>query len=65
MKDGRRHVQDGPFSETKEQLGGFMVLECATLDAALSWAARCPAAAAGALEVRPMDTAIHETIVKD
>jgi hypothetical protein len=62
LKDGRRHVQDGPFAETKEQLGGFMILDVASLDAALEWAARCPAAATGAVEVRPMDVAMHETI---
>jgi hypothetical protein len=62
LKDGRRHIQDGPFAETKEQLGGFMILDVASLDAALEWAARCPAAATGAVEVRPMAVAMHETI---
>ncbi len=64
LKDGERHVQDGPFVEAKEQLGGFMILELPSLDAALDWAARCPAAAAGALEVRPMDVGFHDTIVR-
>ncbi len=64
LKDGKRYVQDGPFAEAKEQLGGFMILELPSLDAALDWAARCPAAATGALEVRPMDVNIHDTIVK-
>ena len=64
LKDGKRHVQDGPFAEAKEQLGGFMILELPSLDAALDWAARCPAAATGALEVRPMDVGF-ETIVKE
>lgn len=63
MKGGKRHVQDGPFAEAKEQLGGFMILELPSLDAALDWAARCPAAASGALEVRPMDVDLHDTIV--
>jgi hypothetical protein len=63
VKDGRRHVQDGPFAETKDQLGGFMILNFASLDDALEWAARCPAAATGAVEVRPMDVAMHEMIV--
>jgi hypothetical protein len=54
LKDGKRSVQDGPFADTKEQLGGFIILELPSLDAALDWAARCPAAAAGAVEVRPL-----------
>jgi hypothetical protein len=62
LKNGRRHVQDGPFAETKDQLGGFMILDVASLDAALEWAARCPAAATGAVEVRPMAVAMHEAI---
>ena len=62
LKGGRRHVQDGPFAETKDQLGGFMILDAESLDAALEWAARCPAAATGAVEVRPMDAALQQTI---
>jgi hypothetical protein len=54
LKEGKRRVQDGPFADTKEQLAGFIVLELASLDAALDWAARCPAAAVGAVEVRPL-----------
>jgi hypothetical protein len=54
LKDGKRRVQDGPYADTKEQLGGFMILELPSLDAALDWAARCPAASAGAVEVRPL-----------
>ena len=54
IKDGRRHVQDGPYADTKEQLGGFTILELPSLDVALDWAARCPAASAGAVEVRPL-----------
>jgi hypothetical protein len=64
LKGGKRHVQDGPFAEAKEQLGGFMILELPSLDAALEWAARSPAAATGALEVRPIDVDF-ETIVKE
>lgn len=52
--EGKRRVQDGPFADTKEQLGGFMVFECPSLDAALEWAARCPAATTGAVELRPV-----------
>jgi len=63
LKDGRRRVQDGPFAEAKEQLGGFIILELPSIDTALEWAARCPAAATGAVEVRPIDTAAHEAVV--
>ena len=52
--DGKRHIQDGPYANTKEQLAGFMILELPSLDAALDWAARCPATAVGAVEVRPL-----------
>jgi hypothetical protein len=55
LKEGKRRVQDGPFADTKEQLGGFTILELPSLDEALEWAARCPAASAGAVEVRPLD----------
>jgi len=63
LKDGQRRVQDGPFAEAKEQLGGFIIVELPSIDAALEWAARCPAAATGAVEVRPIDTAAHEAVV--
>ena len=46
-------VTDGPFAETKEQIAGYMVLECADLDEAMGWAERMPVSA-GALEVRPL-----------
>ncbi|MFW6078379.1 MAG: YciI family protein [Gemmatimonadota bacterium] len=62
VESGRRHVQDGPFAEAKDQLGGFMILDLESLDAALEWAARCPAAATGAVEVRPMDVAWQKTV---
>jgi hypothetical protein len=53
QRDGKRHVQDGPYAETKEQLGGFYEIDVPDLDTALQWAARCPAAAHGSVEVRP------------
>jgi hypothetical protein len=53
--DGKRQIQDGPYAGTKEQLGGFILLELPSLDVALDWASRCPAAARGAVEVRPID----------
>ena len=54
LESGNRRVQDGPVAATKEQLAGYVVIEVPDLDAALSWAARCPAAAYGAVEVRPV-----------
>jgi hypothetical protein len=53
QRDGKRQVQDGPYAETREQLGGFYEIDVPDLDTALDWAARCPAAATGAVEVRP------------
>jgi len=50
---GKRIVADGPYADTKEQLGGFFLIEVESLDAALDWAARCPAAQHGVVEVRP------------
>jgi len=47
-------VTDGPFTELKEALGGYFVLECDSIDAACEWAARIPAASDGAVEVRPI-----------
>lgn len=54
VRNGKRTVTDGPYAETKEQLGGFFLIEADSLDAALDWAAKCPAAARGAVEVRPV-----------
>ena len=54
IEGGKRHVQDGPYADTKEQLAGFITLELSSLDEALDWAARCPTASAGAVEVRPL-----------
>lgn len=54
IKEGKRGVQDGPYADTKEQLGGFLVLELPSLDLALEWAARCPSTSLGAVEVRPL-----------
>lgn len=56
MRGGQRLVQDGPFAETKELLGGMFIIDVANLDAALEWASRCPAAATGSVEVRPLLT---------
>jgi hypothetical protein len=54
LEKGARRVQDGPYADTKEQLAGILILELTSVDAALEWAARCPAAALGAVEVRPL-----------
>lgn len=53
-KNGKTSVLNGPYAEVKEQLGGYYVIEAADLDAAIGWAARCPGAADGAIEVRPI-----------
>ena len=50
--DGKTQVLDGPYADTKEQLGGYFLIDVADLDAALSWAARCPGAGNGTVEVR-------------
>ncbi|HEX7967231.1 MAG TPA: YciI family protein [Stellaceae bacterium] len=54
VRDGRRQVQDGPVAETKEQLGGYYVIDVPSTEAALDWAARCPGASFGAVELRPL-----------
>src|SRR5678816_3479816 len=51
---GKTQVLDGPYSDSKEQLGGFHIIEVNDLDAAISWAARSPTALHGVVEVRPM-----------
>jgi hypothetical protein len=53
LEDGRRHVQDGPYADTKEQLAGFFVINVPDLKTALDWAARCPPPAGKVIEVRP------------
>jgi hypothetical protein len=54
MRDGVPQVLDGPYAETKEQLAGYYLLEVADMAEAIRWAARCPGAAHGAVEVRPV-----------
>jgi hypothetical protein len=53
LRDGGLRVQDGPYADTKEQLGGTFVLDVPDLDAALAWAEKCPAAQWGTIEIRP------------
>lgn len=52
--NGKSQVLDGPFIDTKEQFGGYFLIEAPDLDAALAWAARCPGAGHGIVEVRPI-----------
>ena len=54
VRDGERMLTDGPFAETKEQLGGYYLLECKSLDEAIEWAAKIPGAQSGSVEVRPV-----------
>jgi hypothetical protein len=53
FRGDERTVQDGPYADTKEQLGGFFIVDVPDLDSALEWAARCPLTLGGAIEVRP------------
>ena len=54
MASGKAQVLDGPYADTKEKLGGYYLIDVPDLDAALSWAARCPGAEYGTIEVRPV-----------
>lgn len=54
IRDGKRQVQDGPYADSKEHLGGYHIIEVPSLDAALEWAARAPSSSVGTTEVRPV-----------
>src|SRR5215475_2184002 len=54
IEDGKTRVLNGPYAETREQLAGYYMIDVPDLDAALSWAARCPGASRGVMEVRPI-----------
>jgi hypothetical protein len=54
VSNGKQQVLDGPYADSKEQLGGYYLIEAPDLDAAISWAARCPGAGHGTIEVRPV-----------
>jgi hypothetical protein len=56
VANGKTQVLNGPFADSKEQLGGYYLIDVADLDAALSWAARCPGSSHGTIEVRPVWT---------
>ena len=53
-RGGKSEVLNGPYAEAKEQLGGYYLIEAPDLDAAIGWAARCPGAQFGSIEVRPV-----------
>ena len=54
MKDGKSEVMNGPYAETREQLGGYYLIDAPDMDAAISWASKCPGAQTGTIEVRPV-----------
>jgi hypothetical protein len=54
VQNGKSQVLDGPFVDSKEQIGGYFLIDVPGLDAAISWAARCPGASHGTVEVRPI-----------
>ena len=54
MANGKTQVLNGPYAETKEQLGGYYLIEAPDLDAAIAWGARCPGSSRGTIEVRPI-----------
>ena len=54
VRDGRVACSEGPFAQTKEQLAGYFLIECDNLDEAVKWAARCPSAVHGSIELRPL-----------
>lgn len=54
IRDGKKTVHDGPFADTKEQLGGYFIIEVPDLETALEWAARAPSAHTASVEIRPV-----------
>lgn len=54
VRNGKTQTTDGPFAETKEQLGGYYLLDCRDLDEAIAYAARIPSATYGSIEIRPV-----------
>lgn len=54
VREGRTAVLDGPYADTKEQFAGYFMLDVPDLDQAVAWAARCPSASYGAIEIRPL-----------
>jgi hypothetical protein len=65
VANGKTQVLDGPYADSKEQLGGFHIIDVPDLDAALSWAVRCPTALHGVVEVRPIrDKQLNEILAE-
>ena len=62
--DGKTQVLDGPYADSKEQLAGYHIVEVADLDAAIAWAARCPTALHGVVEVRPFRESSDDPVVQ-
>jgi hypothetical protein len=62
IRDGKTTTTDGPFAETREQLGGFYLIEAKDLDEALKIAARVPSARTGSIEVRPLVTSYEQPV---
>ena len=62
--DGKTQVLDGPYADSKEQLAGYHIVDVADLDAAIAWAARCPTALHGVVEVRPFRESSADPIVQ-
>jgi len=58
VRNGKTVSTDGPFAETKEQLGGFYLIDVPNLDEAVKWAAQCPSALHGSIEVRPLGVTV-------
>jgi hypothetical protein len=58
VRNGKTVTTDGPFAETKEQLGGYYMVDVPNLDEAVKWAAQCPAAQGGSIEVRPLGVTV-------
>ena len=64
VADDKAQVLDGPYADSKEQLGGFHIIDVPDLDAAISWAARCPTALHGVVEVRPLRDTSDDPLIQ-
>jgi hypothetical protein len=63
--NGKPHVLDGPYADSKEQFAGFHIIDVPDLDAAIAWAARCPTSLHGVVEVRPLRVSSEDPVVQD
>ena len=64
VRNGKTEVLDGPYAETKEQFGGYYIIDAADFDAAMDWAKQCPAAHFGTVEVRPVAQGMRRTTMR-